>query len=101
LRLPKTQLPPTRSEASKQPNSMPRSCSAFAAAMPEEPAPMIAAVGMSDMALGGAKVTDASLYCAAVAAPADQRTTRYVTCVTLGNSSLGARIAPEGSAVAW
>src|SRR3954454_14169962 len=45
LRLPKTQLPPTRSDASKTVNGMPRSCRAFAAAMPDEPAPMTAAVG--------------------------------------------------------
>ncbi len=43
--LSKTQLPPTRSEASKQVNGTPRSCSALAAAIPEEPAPMTAAVG--------------------------------------------------------
>src|SRR3954469_21847597 len=36
----KTQLPPTRSDFSKQSNGMPRPCSAFAAAMPEEPAPI-------------------------------------------------------------
>src|SRR3954468_9186459 len=45
LRLPNTQLPPTRSDASKTVNGMPHSCSALAAAMPDEPAPMTAAVG--------------------------------------------------------
>ena len=43
--LPKTQLPPTRSHFSKQSNGIPRSCSAFAAAMPEEPAPITHAEG--------------------------------------------------------
>ncbi len=41
---PNTQLPPTRSDFSKQSNSMPRSCRAFAAAMPDEPAPMMQAL---------------------------------------------------------
>src|SRR5215208_4854869 len=40
--LPKTQLPPTRSLASKQSTAMSRSCIAFVAAMPEEPAPITA-----------------------------------------------------------
>ena len=43
--LPKTQLPPTRSDASKQSKGTPRSASALAAAMPEEPAPMMQTVG--------------------------------------------------------
>jgi hypothetical protein len=60
LLLPKTQLPPTRSEASKQVNGMPRSYSALAAAMPEEPAPMTAAVGSVAMAPASQKVTPAS-----------------------------------------
>ena len=47
--LPKTQLPPTRSDFSKQSNGIPRSCSAFAAAMPEEPAPMTQTDGSSGM----------------------------------------------------
>ena len=37
---PNTQLPPTRSDFSKQSNGIPRSYSAFAAAIPEEPAPI-------------------------------------------------------------
>src|SRR4051794_1279045 len=45
--LPKTQLPPTRSLFSKQSNGMPASFSFFAAAMPDEPAPMTQAVGGS------------------------------------------------------
>jgi hypothetical protein len=40
-----TQLPPMRSELSKQSNGTPRSCSAFAAAIPEDPAPMMHALG--------------------------------------------------------
>src|SRR5918992_4726233 len=40
LRFLKTQLPPTRSDFSKQSKSMPRWCSAFAAAIPDEPAPI-------------------------------------------------------------
>ena len=58
--LPKTQLPPTRSEASKQVNGTPRSCSALAAAIPEEPAPMTAAVGRLGIAPASQKVTHAS-----------------------------------------
>ena len=51
LLLPKTQLPPTRSDFSKQSNGMPRSCSALAAAMPDEPAPMMQTLGSEvDMA---------------------------------------------------
>src|SRR5918911_1157850 len=42
LRLRKTQLPPTRSDASKTVNGTPCSCSALAAAMPDEPAPSAA-----------------------------------------------------------
>src|SRR4051794_12673836 len=45
LRLPNTQLPPTRSLFSKQSNAMPASFSFFAAAIPEEPAPITQAVG--------------------------------------------------------
>src|SRR3954452_6931675 len=40
LRLPNTQLPPTRSLFSKQSNGMPASCSFLAAAIPDEPAPI-------------------------------------------------------------
>ena len=40
LLLPNTQLPPTRSDFSKQSKGIPRSCSALAAAIPEEPAPI-------------------------------------------------------------
>src|SRR3712207_1007088 len=43
--LPNTQLPPTRSDFSKQSNAIPRWCNAFAAAMPDDPAPMTAAFG--------------------------------------------------------
>ncbi len=50
LVLPKTQLPPTRSDASNTTNGTWRSFSAFAAAIPEEPAPMIATDGSSVMA---------------------------------------------------
>ena len=60
LRLPKTQLPPTRSDASNTVNGTPRSCSALAAAMPEEPAPMTAAVGSADTGGTLPKVTRAS-----------------------------------------
>ncbi len=45
LVLPNTQLPPTRSDFSKQSNGIPRSCSALAAAIPEEPAPITQAEG--------------------------------------------------------
>src|SRR6478736_8182448 len=40
LLLRNTQLPPTRSPSSKQSNARPRSCRAFAAAIPVEPAPI-------------------------------------------------------------
>src|SRR4051794_41875744 len=53
LRLPKTQLPPTRSLFSKQSNGIPASFSFFAAAMPDEPAPMTQAVGSSRVGRGG------------------------------------------------
>jgi hypothetical protein len=46
--LPKTQLPPTRSDFSKTSNSIPASCSSLAAAIPEEPAPITQAVGSLD-----------------------------------------------------
>ena len=58
--LPKTQLPPTRSDFSKQSKGCPRSCSAFAAAMPDEPAPMMHARGSpasSDRALSSSPLT--------------------------------------------
>src|SRR3954451_18132088 len=45
LRFLKTQLPPTRSDFSKQSNSNPPWWSTLAAAMPEEPAPMTHTVG--------------------------------------------------------
>src|SRR4051794_24633430 len=45
FRLPNTQLPPTRSDFSKQSNSMPASCSSLTAAMPDEPAPITQADG--------------------------------------------------------
>jgi hypothetical protein len=64
LRLPKTQLPPTRSDASKQSAAIPRSWSALAAAIPDEPAPMIAAVGSVGVRMTASraqKVTGASL----------------------------------------
>lgn len=41
----KTQLPPIRSDTSKQVTSSPRSLSFLRAAMPEDPAPMTATVG--------------------------------------------------------
>ena len=40
LRFSNTQLPPTRSDFSKQSNGIPRSSRALAAAIPEEPAPI-------------------------------------------------------------
>jgi hypothetical protein len=43
--LAKTQLPPMRSLLSKQSTAMPRSCIAFVAAMPDEPAPITAVEG--------------------------------------------------------
>ncbi len=46
------QFPPTRSEISKQSNGIPRSWSAFAAAMPEEPAPITQVYGSSAMLRG-------------------------------------------------
>ena len=39
--LPNTQFPPTRSDFSKQSKAIPRSCRALAAAIPEDPAPMM------------------------------------------------------------
>ena len=45
LRFLKTQLPPMRSDASKQSNPKPRWCSALTAAIPEEPAPITQTVG--------------------------------------------------------
>src|SRR5438128_5988905 len=45
--LPNTQLPPTRSDASKQSNGIPRSCRTLAPAIPDEPAPMTHAFGSS------------------------------------------------------
>src|SRR3954449_5645106 len=45
LRFLKTQLPPTRSDFSKQSRSRPRWCSALTAAMPEEPAPITQTLG--------------------------------------------------------
>src|SRR5215218_9510500 len=45
-----------RSDASKHVNGTPRSCRALAAAMPDEPAPMIAAVGR--VAIGGRLTED-------------------------------------------
>src|SRR3954451_23202549 len=47
LRLPKTQLPPTLSLFSKHSNGIPASFSFFAAALPDEPAPVTQAVGSS------------------------------------------------------
>src|SRR3954464_1813740 len=43
--LPKTQLPPTRSDFSSTSTSMPASRNFLAAAMPDEPAPITQAVG--------------------------------------------------------
>src|SRR5918995_5777949 len=45
LRLPNTQLPPTGSDFSKTSNGIPASASFFAAGMPDEPAPMMQALG--------------------------------------------------------
>ena len=45
LALPKAQLPPTSSEASKQSNGTPCSARTLAPAMPEEPAPMMQTLG--------------------------------------------------------
>jgi hypothetical protein len=45
--LPNTQLPPTRSDFSNQSNAIPRWWSAFAAAMPEDPAPMTQTVDVT------------------------------------------------------
>src|SRR5438105_10622491 len=50
LRFANTQFPPTRSDFSKQSNGIPRSWSALAAAITEEPAPITAAWGNSVMA---------------------------------------------------
>src|SRR2546423_3935189 len=47
FRLPNAQLPPMRSLFSKQSSGMPASFSFFAAAMPDDAAPMIAALGSS------------------------------------------------------
>src|SRR3954462_10474698 len=55
LRLPNTQLPPIRSLFSKQSNGIPASFSFLAAAMPDEPAPMMHAVGSSRGLMGAAK----------------------------------------------
>ncbi len=63
LTLPKTQLPPIRSDASKTVTSMPFSCSALAAVMPDEPAPMMAVRGrvLDTRCPPLAKLTPASL----------------------------------------
>src|SRR3954449_1841780 len=45
LRFLKTQLPPTRSDFSKQSKSKPRWCSALTAAIPDEPAPSTQTLG--------------------------------------------------------
>src|ERR1700709_2856078 len=68
--LSKTQLPPTRSEASKQSNGSPLSCSACAPAMPDEPAPMIAVVARLVMCSAGL-----------------QKTAQRDACVTLEHAS--------------
>ena len=47
LRLPNTHTPPTRSDASKQSNGMPRSCSSLTAAIPDDPAPITQTDGMT------------------------------------------------------
>src|SRR5271155_575250 len=47
LRFSNTQLPPMRSDFSKQSNGIPRSCSALTAVMPEEPAPITQTLGSS------------------------------------------------------
>src|SRR5689334_6852771 len=61
LVLPKTQLPPTRSDFSMQSEGIPRSCSAFAAVMPEEPAPMTQTDGSWVIAaVSSSKLTQAS-----------------------------------------
>src|SRR3954453_13035962 len=52
LRLPKTQLPPTRSLFSKTSIGMPASFSFLAAAMPDEPAPMMQAFGRPSLVVG-------------------------------------------------
>src|SRR3954451_9165513 len=63
LRLPNTQLPPTRSDASMQSNGTSCSCSALATAMPEEPAPMRQTVGRgAGMATSVQKMTPASSF---------------------------------------
>ena len=45
FRLANTQLPPTRSDFSKQSASMPRSTRVLSAAIPDEPAPITHALG--------------------------------------------------------
>ena len=60
LRFLKTQLPPTRSDFSKQSKSNPRWCSALAAAMPDEPAPITQTLGSR---VTPAKMTQASSSC--------------------------------------
>src|SRR5687767_11330301 len=56
-----TQLPPTRSDSSKQSNGMPRSFRALAPAIPEEPAPITQTRGSLVMAREAtAKLTRAS-----------------------------------------
>src|SRR3954469_18539145 len=63
LRLPKTQLPPTRSDASMQSNGTPCSCRALATAMPEEPAPMRQTEGSgADIGAASQKMTEASSF---------------------------------------
>src|SRR3954467_9003787 len=57
LRLPKTQLPPTRSLFSKTSKGMPASWSFLAAAMPLEPAPMMQALGSAGICGGSQKLT--------------------------------------------
>src|SRR3954464_10851719 len=53
FRLPKTQLPPTRSYFSSTSTSIPASRNFFAAAIPDEPAPITQAVGSGRLVMAG------------------------------------------------
>ncbi len=58
LRLPNTQLPPTRSDFSKQSNGSPALVQRLGAAMPEDPAPITQTLGSSAVMDGSVRNDD-------------------------------------------
>src|ERR1039458_1544465 len=67
LVLPKTQLPPNRSDLSKQSNGIARSCNVFTTAIPDEPAPITHTRGRPDPPIPRTykRMTGASSFCPA------------------------------------